>query len=580
MLHKGFRREDAIREATGLLFKVGIPNPEQRIKEYPHQFSGGMQQRVMIAMAMSCQPDVLVADEPTTALDVTVQAQVLEQLNRLRTDFGTALLIITHNLGVVARYADSVKIMYGGKIVEQGSTEDIFHRPHHPYTIGLIKAAPRLDLPRSQGLQTIQGEPPDMADISPDCCTFHSRCPYATDECRAKHPVLKDVGASHSCACFHMVGPADRQKPLCDAPRAGAAYGASGAPARADSAQSLHLISDVRKPAPARVRVKDTILSVEDLKMYFPVTKGLLKRRIGDVKAVDGISFSVVKGETFGIVGESGCGKSTVGNCVMRNCAITDGRIVFKGKEIGDLPPKALRRLRGELQMITQDPFSSLDPRMTVRGTILEGIRIQHIPGTAKEHNESIDRVLTLVGLNPKLAERYPHEFSGGQRQRISIARALALSPDFIVCDEIVSALDVSIQAQVVNLMIDIQQKLGLTYIFIGHDLSVVRYISNNIAVIYLGKIVELTDSDELYAHPFHPYTQALISAAPIPDPVVDRMRERIVLQGEIPSPINPPRGCNFSTRCPYTDRRCIEEEPDIIDVGNNHLVACHKVVA
>ena len=327
------------------------------------------------------------------------------------------------------------------------------------------------------------------------------------------------------------------------------------------------------------VQAADTIMTVTDLKMHFPVTKGLFKRQVGAVKAVDGVSFSIKRGQTLGIVGESGSGKSTVGNCVMRNYDITSGQIIFNGKDITHTPHRELRKLRNTLQMITQDPFASLDPRMTIRQSILEGVRIQH-SYPRDEQDDLVTRMLELVGLNPQFADRYPHEFSGGQRQRISIARALALQPSFIVCDEIVSALDVSIQAQVVNLMMHIQEELGLTYIFIGHDLSVVRHISDQVAVLYLGKIVELTSSDELYEQPLHPYTQALISAAPIPDPVVDRQRERILLEGEIPSPINPPKGCHFCTRCRYADERCRTEEPDFVDVGNGHYVACHRVAA
>ncbi len=332
---------------------------------------------------------------------------------------------------------------------------------------------------------------------------------------------------------------------------------------------------DIARQQP--VQAQNTILTVTDLKMHFPVTKGLLKRQVGAVKAVDGVSFSIQKGETLGLVGESGSGKSTVGNCVMRNYDVTGGQIIFNGQDITRTPKRDLRRLRGTLQMITQDPFASLDPRMTIRQSILEGVRIQHT-APKSEQDALVERMLMLVGLNPKFADRYPHEFSGGQRQRISIARALALQPAFIVCDEIVSALDVSIQAQVVSLMMKIQQELDLTYIFIGHDLSVVRHISNQVAVLYLGKIMELTSSDELYDHPLHPYTQALISAAPIPNPRVDRTRERILLEGEIPSPIHPPKGCNFCTRCRYADERCRNEEPAFVDVGNNHFVACHRV--
>lgn len=350
---------------------------------------------------------------------------------------------------------------------------------------------------------------------------------------------------------------------------------------RADLPINKHLSEMIDRDIQTQKGVGDTmsdiILQVENLKMFFPVTKGLLRRTVGHVQAVDDVSFNIRKGETLGVVGESGSGKSTVGNCIMRNYKITDGLVRFNSKDITSLSAARLKPLRRELQMITQDPYASLNPRKTVRDIILEGPMIHKI-GTDKERYELADQLLILVGLNPKFSSRYPHEFSGGQRQRISIARALALNPAFIVCDEIVSALDVSIQAQIVSLMMKLQQELGLTYFFIGHDLSVVRHISNNVAVMYLGKIVEMTSSDELYKQPLHPYTQALISAAPIPNPTADRARQRILLDGEVPSPINPPPGCGFCTRCRYADNRCREEQPIMTDVGNNHFVACHRV--
>lgn len=329
---------------------------------------------------------------------------------------------------------------------------------------------------------------------------------------------------------------------------------------------------------PVAADLKNTILKVESLKMYFPVTKGLMKRKIADVKAVDDVSFRILKRQTLGIVGESGSGKTTIGNCIMGNCKITGGQVLFNGIDLSKQSPAQMRTIHKDLQMITQDPFASLDPRMKISEAILEGPQVQKTAGTKKEQQDLVGQMLELVGLNPKFADRYPHEFSGGQRQRISIARALALNPSFIVCDEIVSALDVSIQAQIVNLMIRIQQELGITYIFIGHDLSVVRHISNDIAVMYLGKLMELTSSEELYDQPLHPYTQALISAAPIPHPTTDRTRQRILLEGDVPSPMNPPKGCNFCTRCIYADQRCREEEPELEDVRNHHYVACHKV--
>jgi oligopeptide transport system ATP-binding protein len=344
-----------------------------------------------------------------------------------------------------------------------------------------------------------------------------------------------------------------------------------------DEARSI-IGERISRQDPVSRQISDDILTVRDLKMYFPVTKGFLKRKVADVKAVDGVSFAIKKGQTLGIVGESGSGKSTVGKCVMRDILPTGGSIVYNGIELTRQKPQQLRQVHRQLQMITQDPFASLDPRMKVSESILEGVRIQKMVKSTAEEKDLVGQMLEMVGLNPKFADRFPHEFSGGQRQRISIARALALSPSFIICDEIVSALDVSIQAQIVNLMIHIQQELNISYIFIGHDLSVVRHISNQVAVMYLGKFMELTSSDDLYEHPLHPYTQALISAAPIPNPTADSQRERILLEGEVPSPIDPPKGCNFCTRCKYADKRCMEEEPEFKDMGGGHFVACHRV--
>jgi len=322
----------------------------------------------------------------------------------------------------------------------------------------------------------------------------------------------------------------------------------------------------------------EDIMVVNDLKMHFPVTAGLLKRTVGHVKAVDGVSFAIKRGQILGDVGESGSGKSTLGNCVLGLLDYTSGEIYYEGQELKGIPKKAMKRLRNRLQAISQDPFSSMDPRMDIAAIVTEGLSIHEMVKGKKEKEEIAARMLEMVGINPAFMHRFPHEFSGGQRQRISIARTLALQPNFIVCDEIVSALDVSIQAQIVNLMEKLQQELNLTYIFIGHDLSVVRHISDGIAVMYLGKIVELSPSKELYQNPLHPYTQSLISAAPIPDPAVDRKRERILLQGEIPSPMHPPEGCRFCTRCPYAAAVCHEEEPEFAEVSPGHFTACHFV--
>ncbi|MCD7768682.1 MAG: ATP-binding cassette domain-containing protein [Oscillospiraceae bacterium] len=325
--------------------------------------------------------------------------------------------------------------------------------------------------------------------------------------------------------------------------------------------------------------MSEALLTVDHLKMYFPVQKGLLKHTVGWVKAVDDVSFTVERGKTLGIVGESGSGKSTIGHCVVRDYKATGGSVTFDGIDMAGCKGRELQKLRQKIQMVNQDPYSSLDPRMNVGQLITEGPRYHHYPQDKETFDEKVERLLGLVDLNPSYADRFPHEFSGGQRQRIAIARALAMEPDFIVCDEVVSALDVSIQAQVVSLLMELQRTLGLTYIFIGHDLSVVRYISDNVAVLYLGKVMEYTSSDELYENPLHPYTKALISAVPIPDPVVDRARERILLKGEIPSPIDPPKGCNFCTRCPYATNECRGQEPEYREIAPGHFVACHRVM-
>jgi peptide/nickel transport system ATP-binding protein len=322
----------------------------------------------------------------------------------------------------------------------------------------------------------------------------------------------------------------------------------------------------------------NTILEIKHLKMYFPVTKGLLRRKVADVKAVDDVSFSITKGETLGLVGESGCGKTTVGRCILRVYEPTDGQIIFKGQNIAKLPVKKMRPMRRDLQLIFQDPYGSLDPRQSAGGIIGEPLQVQKIYSTKREFNQRVEELFTIVGLDPRMIDRYPHEFSGGQRQRIGIARALACQPQFIICDEPISALDVSIQAQIINLLQDLQGKFGLTYLFIAHDLSVVRHISDHVAVMYLGHIIEITDWKELYENPLHPYTQALLSAVPIPQPIIERKRHRIILRGEVPSPLNPPPGCTFHPRCELATQECHESAPLLRKISDKHEVACFKV--
>ena len=321
----------------------------------------------------------------------------------------------------------------------------------------------------------------------------------------------------------------------------------------------------------------DVLLEVKGLKMYFPITRGIIvQKHVGDIKAVDGISFQVRRGETLGLVGESGCGKSTTGRAILQLYRPTEGQVLFKEEDLTKLKGEVLRRKRREMQMIFQDPYASLNPRMTVGGIVSEPLEVHNIFATRKERQERVQELLRVVGLNPYFVNRYPHEFSGGQRQRIGVARALAVNPEFIVCDEPISALDVSIQAQIINLLQDLQSEFGLTYLFIAHDLSVVRHISDRIVVMYLGKLGELADQAELYANPLHPYTQALLGAVPIPDPVIEEKRQRIILEGDVPSPANPPEGCNFSTRCPKVMDICRQEDPEFRDLGGGHWVACH----
>ncbi|MDG5775560.1 ABC transporter ATP-binding protein [Haloarculaceae archaeon H-GB1-1] len=517
-------------DVVEMLEKVGIPEAAARVDEYPHEFSGGMRQRVLIAIALACQPKLLIADEPTTALDVTIQAQILDLVNDLQDDLGMSVLFITHDLGVVAETCDRVAVMYAGEIVEEGPVEQIFQNPSHPYTYALLESIPRETVDR---LTPIEGNVPSLVDL-PEGCHFAPRCPWATDECTSGEiPYLQhgpeDVDHRSKCVMESF----DESE-----------YGTDeeGVAARAST------------------RTDRRLVEVDGLKKHFSRADDLLDKYLGSepgaVKAVDGVSFDIYEGETFGLVGESGCGKSTTGRTLLRMLEPTDGRVVFAGEDLSDLSRSELRAKRRDLQMIFQDPLSSLDPRMTVGQTIKEPLEIHDLPeadesGRSKRQRRN-DRVMELieaVGLDPEQYDRYPHELSGGQRQRVGIARALAVDPDFIVCDEPVSALDVSVQAQILNLLEDLQEEFGLTYLFIAHDLSVVRHICDRIAVMYLGEIVEVADTAELFDDPRHPYTNALLSAIPEPDPTAETAR--VILEGDVPSPIDPPSGCHFRTRCP-----------------------------
>jgi peptide/nickel transport system ATP-binding protein len=531
--------------AIELLTLVGITDPESRLNQYPHQLSGGMRQRVMIAIGLACNPKLLIADEPTTALDVTIQAQILELMKDLSRRLGVAVVIITHNLGIVARYADRVNVMYAARLVESGTAERVFGRPLHPYARGLLSAVPRLDRGRAAKLATIDGAPPNLLN-PPSGCRFRPRCRFAIEEC-LQEPRFELGEAGHLVAC-HRVTEMDELDP----PQQRAA-------ATSKAAAEAH-------DGPA-------ILDLRGAKKYFPVRAGFL-RRSKLVRAVDDVTIDVKSGETLGLVGESGCGKSTLGRLVLRLDEPTGGEIRFEGVDLAELSRDEMTAVRKKMQVIFQDPYSSLNPRMTVGQIIAEPIHVHGILPKA-QISARVAELLQLVGLFPYMALRYPHELSGGQRQRVGIARALAVDPRVIVCDEAVSALDVSIQGQVINLLEDLQQKLGLTYLFIAHDLAVVRHISSKVAVMYLGRIVEYAPADELFANPKHPYTRALLAAAPVPDPVIERTRPRTIIKGELPSPLNPPKGCVFHPRCPLATEECRMAVPAVRELAPGHLVAC-----
>jgi peptide/nickel transport system ATP-binding protein len=555
LVHGEMSKPEADKRAVELLEIVGIPRPAERAASYPHEFSGGMRQRVMIALAIANQPKVILADEPTTALDVTVQAQILDVLTTARDMTGAAVVLVTHDLGVVAGLADRVAIMYGGRLVEVGNVDEVYASPAMPYTIGLLRSIPRIDELGSSRLTSIDGAPPSPVALPPGCA-FAPRCPAAAPQCDAAVPQLVALSPTRMTACGRQSEIAGLQK-------------------------SGKLFVEGPRHVASQSTSESVVLEVRNLKKTFPLMKGsLLRRRVGSVYAVDGVDLTLREGRSLALVGESGCGKTTTLLEILNLVAPEVGTITVLGRNVAELSKKQRLELRKDLQIVFQDPFASLDPRLPIGDAIAEPL--DNFGMSKPEQDRRLMELLELVGLQREHASRYPSEFSGGQRQRIAIARALALNPKVIALDEPVSALDVSVRAGVLNLLAELQEKLSLSYLFVSHDLAVVQHVADDIAVMYLGGIVESGPVDEVFARPQHPYTQALLSAVPIPDPKVERVRKRIILQGDLPSPAKPPTGCRFHTRChvratlsPELAAKCVSDRPELA-ARKSSRVACH----
>ncbi len=579
-IHRDVSDAAAMDRVVETLEMVGLPRPAERVRDYPHQLSGGLRQRVMIAMALACEPKLLIADEPTTALDVTIQAQILRLLDDIKRELGMGIILITHDMGVIAGRTDRVVVMYAGRKVETASTPELFANVRHPYTEALLASIPKLDQDKSQDLYSIPGLPPDLRR-PPHACRFAPRCVFATDRCRSEDPPLAGEDPDHPYACFHP-----RRSSATESTRLGAALIAeaerSEALVDAYGKEIELLVTSPAAPATngsngAGSANGEAILEFQDVFKEFTVTAGaILRRRIGTLHAVSGVGLAVRRGETFGLVGESGCGKTTLGRLGVALDAPTRGRVLFNGIDLGTLKGGSLRRLRQDLQFMFQDPYASLDPRMRVKEIISEPLDIAR-RGSSAERVQTVRQLLDEVGLAHDAMDRYPHEFSGGQRQRLGLARALALNPSVIVADEPVSALDVSIQSQILNLMKRVQASHNLTYIVISHDLSVVRYLADRIGVMYLGKLVEVGPGSDIYDRPAHPYTAGLLEAIPVPNPQLAGERgDNVAVRGELPSPLHPPSGCRFRTRCPRAQDLCAREAPPLRPFGPEHFAACH----
>ena len=566
--HQGVSRKAALDRAGEVLALVGMPRPSERLDDYPHQLSGGLRQRVMIAMALANEPRLLIADEPTTALDVTIQAQILDLIDSLKDRLQMAVILITHDLGVIAERADRTYVMYAGRIVEHATTVELFDQMRHPYTEALLASIPKMDQDARHRLYSIPGLPPELT--SPfTSCRFAPRCRYAQPTCREEDPQLEGPDPAHQFACFFPT-----QTSAADVEAIDELSSTEAVAVVTEPIQSEGVVPPGNGAAPDGERRLLPLLQLTGVSKEFPVTAGMLQRKTGSVKAVTDVSVEVRVGETFGLVGESGCGKTTIGRMMVALEKPTAGRVIFDGHDLGGLPSKQVRKLRSDLQLVFQDPYASLDPRMRVGAILREPLAIQAI-GTRAEQRLRVEELLDEVGLGRNATERFPHEFSGGQRQRIGLARALALNPKLIVADEPVSALDVSIRSQILNLMKRLQADHSLTYLIISHDLSVVRYMADRVGVMYLGRLVEIGTVQDVYERTAHPYTSGLLASIPVPLPRHQRAAG-VGVKGELPSAIEPPSGCVFRTRCPRAQEICADEVPPLVTFGAEHLAACH----
>lgn len=559
--HNDISEQEARDRVVKLLKDVDIPNAEERIDEYPHQFSGGMRQRALIAMALSCDPELIIADEITTGIDVTTQANILELLSELQDKHDLSMQFITHDMGVIAELCDRLGVMYAGKLIEVGSLDDIFQSPRHPYTVGLLKSLPQLASPKEK-LQSIPGTMPDLIDV-PSGCAFRDRCEHATEECAQVEPEMETVGDDHKSACLRI--------DEIDWSEVTNLTGKSKIKNMSDGGTKM--ITNRGENI-----TKKTVIDADHLKKYFNVeSQSWIDSLLNEKKyvhAVDDVSLNIREGDTVGLVGESGCGKTTLGRTLTQLYEPDKGTVLFSGQNISQIGKKELRNLRSEFQVIFQDPFSSLNPRRKVKNIIGRPMEIHDVVNNEEEKIERVKQLLTEVGLEESHLDRYAHEFSGGQKQRIGIARALAVEPDFIVADEPVSALDVSVQAKILNLLMDLQEKYNLTYLFIAHDINVVKNISDRIVVMYLGQIVEKGTVDEVFSPPYHPYTEILLSSVPDLQPGMNEDRKSP--KGELPDPADPPSGCRFHTRCPYAEPECKKIDPPNLEQERGHEMKCH----